>query len=361
MTIFIWKKSWRDGDGEQGSLSGPKSIHFERVGLCLAAEGYSMKTAISAWLAILAFGAPVPALGQTDMLPAPGFHHLHLNSVDPDAAIDFYTRQFPSTSRTSFAGLPALTSPNNVLVLFSKVATLPPTAPQTAIWHFGWHVTDVRKNRDAYKARSDVSLLPLYTGDAGGSVLISTDTWPGRDGVLGLTRAQITEAKQTGVAPTRKGGFAYMGGPDKALVEYMGDFPAERMNHVHFFHDQPFCAQLWYQKHLNAAVPPARTGAPSRSETDCRVERSPDPTWPALETEGLIRVPSAAVTFGDVAATRAHARPALRSRRAQRRRSRRLGRQAAPRGHHLPGAALPAGRHPRRHDRGPEPRGDRAG
>ena len=26
------------------------------------------------------------------MLPAPGFHHLHLNSVDPESAIDFYTR-----------------------------------------------------------------------------------------------------------------------------------------------------------------------------------------------------------------------------------------------------------------------------
>jgi hypothetical protein len=28
------------------------------------------------------------------MLPAPGFHHLHLNSVDPDAAVAFYARQF---------------------------------------------------------------------------------------------------------------------------------------------------------------------------------------------------------------------------------------------------------------------------
>ena len=42
------------------------------------------------------------------MLPAPGFHHLHLNSVDPDAAVDFYTRQFPTTSKTSWGGLPAL-------------------------------------------------------------------------------------------------------------------------------------------------------------------------------------------------------------------------------------------------------------
>ena len=59
------------------------------------------------------------------MLPAPGFHHLHLNSVDPAAAIDFYTRQFPSTSKSSWGGLPALASPNNVLLLFSKVATPP--------------------------------------------------------------------------------------------------------------------------------------------------------------------------------------------------------------------------------------------
>jgi hypothetical protein len=48
-------------------------------------------------------------------------------------------------------------------------------------------------------------------------------------------------------------------------------------------------------------VPPGRAGGPPRSEADCRVERSPDPTWPALETEGLIRVPTAAVMFGDVA------------------------------------------------------------
>jgi len=31
------------------------------------------------------------------MLPTPGFHHLHLNSVDPDAAIDFYERAFGAT------------------------------------------------------------------------------------------------------------------------------------------------------------------------------------------------------------------------------------------------------------------------
>ena len=84
------------------------------------------------------------------MLPTPGFHHLHLNSVDPDAAIDFYVRQFPSTSKTSWAGIPALKSPSNVLILFSQVATPPSTSPQTAIWHFGWHVVDSRKSLDVF-------------------------------------------------------------------------------------------------------------------------------------------------------------------------------------------------------------------
>ena len=62
------------------------------------------------------------------MLPAPGFHHLHLNSVDPDAAVDFYTRRFPTTAKTSWGGLPALASPNDVLVLFTKVAAAPATS-----------------------------------------------------------------------------------------------------------------------------------------------------------------------------------------------------------------------------------------
>ena len=78
------------------------------------------------------------------MLSTPGFHHLHLNSLAPEAAIAFYTRQFPSTAKTSWGGLPALQSPNNVLILFTQVATAPATTPQTAIWHFGWHVTDSR-------------------------------------------------------------------------------------------------------------------------------------------------------------------------------------------------------------------------
>ena len=235
------------------------------------------------------------------MLPAPGFHHLHLNSVDPDAAIDFYARQFPTSVRASWGGLPALASPNDVLVLFTRVATPPATSPQTAIWHFGWHVTDTRARLESYESRPDVRLLPLYTTEEGGSVFISSDTWPSTGATPGLTKEQIAEARAKGVQPTRTGGFGYMQGPDNALVEYAGNHPAERFNHVHLYQEEPFCAQLWYQTHLNAPVFRGRASATPVTESTCKVPRGSERSWPALEREGMFRSPTAAVVFGDVA------------------------------------------------------------
>ena len=214
---------------------------------------------------------------QTDPVGVPRFHHLHLNSTNPEAAIAFYTRQFPSTSKITFAGAPPLKSPNNVLVLFTEVNAPPPLQPQTAIWHFGWHVTDVRKNMESYKRRPEVKLLPLYTTDEGGSVFVSSDTWPGTGGVLGLTKAQISEAIAKGVQPAGGAGFAYLQGPDGAIIEYQGNMPAERFNHVHMYWEEPFCAQLWYQKHLKATI---GGGGSQYTEANCKVPRGPDKTWP---------------------------------------------------------------------------------
>ena len=269
-----------------------------------------IRTLIPAVILAGVFGAlkQIPAAVQT-ALPTPGFHHLHLNSVDPDTTIAFYMRQFPGTSKTNWGGIPALASPNNVLVLFTKVAAPPSADPKvTAFWHFGWHVTDVRQSLETYKGRREVRLMPLYTTDEGGSVLVSSDTWPGTGGILGLTKSQIADAKARGVKPAGGAGFAYMAGPDGALIEYQGDMPRERFNHVHMYQEDPFCAQLWYQKHLNAPGPQAGTsaalaaaGAPSRNEANCRVARAIDRTWPALEREGMFRSPAAGVVFGDVA------------------------------------------------------------
>ena len=72
-------------------------------------------------------------------------------------------RQFPTSAKANWGGLPALAAPNDVLVLFSRVATAAATSPQTAVWHFGWHVTDARASLESYTRRPDVTLLPLYT------------------------------------------------------------------------------------------------------------------------------------------------------------------------------------------------------
>jgi catechol 2,3-dioxygenase-like lactoylglutathione lyase family enzyme len=263
-------------------------------------RGNEVRVVVAAIAAAL--GSLGAANGQASMRP-PLFHHLHLNSVDPEAALAFYTARFPTTSKSSWAGFPALKSPNDVMVLFTKVAAPPTIVPQSAYWHFGWHVPDVRKSLATYKSRPDVNLLPLYTTEEGGSVLVSSDTWPGTGGVLGLTKAQIAAAKAEGVQPAGGAGFAYMQGPDNAIVEYQGNMPAERFNHVHLYQEDPFCSQLWYQKHLGGTPVASRAPGPVRTEANCKVARSPDRTWPALEKQGMFRVPTAAVTFGDVALT----------------------------------------------------------
>lgn len=237
--------------------------------------------------------APAPRLGT------PAFHHLHLNSINPDAAIDFYTKAFPSTAKGTFAGQPALKSPTDVWILFTRVGTPPATEPQTAFWHFGWYVTDVHRSLETLRQQG-VTLLPLYMEDTGGTVFTSGDTWPGTGGSLGLTRQGIAEAKARGVTPTGGAGFAYLRGPDDAIVEYQGNMASERFNHIHMYQEQPYCAQLWYQQHLNMNVS-SRGAQPPRTDANCRVERGTDKTWPALTYDGMFRTPwVTSMAFSDV-------------------------------------------------------------
>jgi hypothetical protein len=234
---------------------------------------------------------------DSNTLPPPGFHHLHLNSTNPEAAIDYYAKQFPSTSKATWGGQPVLKS-GKVYVLFNKVNKQPTIVPQSAIWHFGWHVVDVRERNKMY-LDNHVPLLPLYTGEDDKSVWISSDTWPGAGGTLGRTKAQIEEAKQQGVKPAGGAGFAYLDGFDHTIIEYQGNMPAERFNHVHMYQDEPFCAQLWYEKHLNAHTP-GRGRGPQHTEADCKVARTPDKSYPSLTKDGMYRAPGAGVLFDDV-------------------------------------------------------------
>src|SRR3989442_3999810 len=105
---------------------------------------------------------------------------------------------FRAPRRGIGGGFPGLKSRNDVMVLLDKVDRPPSSEPQSAIWHFGWHVSDAQATVRSFKERPEVTMRLLYTTEAGGSVLISSDTWPSIGNALGLTKAQIAESKAKG-------------------------------------------------------------------------------------------------------------------------------------------------------------------
>ena len=250
---------------------------------------------------LIACWQPADAQPPDAPLPPPKFHHLQLNSVDPDAAIAFYVKQFPSTSKTAWEGMPALATPNTVLIVFNKITPAPDADPNvTAYWHFGWSVTDSRKSLGIFRAQD--LLVPFYADDQGDFVGISSDTYPYPPGVPGRTRAQLAEAKAQNLQPTHVAGNGYILGPDRAIIEFTGNGPAERFDHVHIWQDEPVCAQLWYQKHLNAAPRRQRADTnPPPTEENCKLPRGGEPSWPSLIKQGTYRSPTGGVSFGDVA------------------------------------------------------------
>src|SRR5438045_3327627 len=83
--------------------------------------------------ALVMFNRPVETQQAPASIAPPHFHHIHLNSVNPAAAIDYYLKAIPGTTKETLAGFDALKT-NNIYILFSKVNTPPATSPDTVIW-----------------------------------------------------------------------------------------------------------------------------------------------------------------------------------------------------------------------------------
>jgi predicted enzyme related to lactoylglutathione lyase len=179
------------------------------------------------------------------------FHHVHLNSVDPSAAINFYIRTFDVTKKAAFAGTDGVQS-ENMYLLFNKVMKSPATAPDSAIWHFGWGSTAMEADYERHKANGVAFHTPMTRLNSG---------------LL----------------------FAYMKAPDGALVE-INTSQTRAFIHVHLYSDAPLCAADWYIKQL---------GAVSRSSTP-RTSPCEVPFATPSEPLGVIRSPAASVRFGEV-------------------------------------------------------------
>ena len=230
------------------------------------------------------------------------FHHVHLNSVNPAAAADYYPKPFAqSATRTTFNGFEAVKT-GNVYLLFTKVASPPQnelTGPQTSIWHFGWNTPNSRQYDQKFRAMG-LEIAQMWDAADGKLVDMSSDTLPGLP-----TQEQILELRAKGVQPTREGGFGYLRGPDGAMIENAQAGTTERFNHVHMYHEHPRCAIEWYVTHLGARMPEGRGGAaatPAPAEgADCHTKAYAPPTWPSFAKTGFVREPSGGVQFDDIA------------------------------------------------------------
>jgi catechol 2,3-dioxygenase-like lactoylglutathione lyase family enzyme len=228
------------------------------------------------------------------------FHHVHLNSTNPPAAAEYYTKPFAqSATKTMFNGIDAVKT-GNVYLLFTKVAATPQnelTGPQTSVWHFGWNTPDSRKYNERFRAMG-LEIAQMWDAADGKLVDMSSDTLPGLP-----TQEQILELRAKGVQPTREGGFGYLRGPDGAMVENAQSGQTERLNHVHMYHEHPRCAMQWYVTHLGATMPQGRGGAaaaPAPAGGDCKTLTYAPPTWPSFAKTGFVRDPAGGVLFDDI-------------------------------------------------------------
>src|SRR5712691_1676493 len=222
-------------------------------------------TIVAIGLAVLVGRAQAPAPAVEPM----HFHHVHLNAVNPAAAAAYYPKPFAeSATKTTVNGYEAVKT-GNVYLLFTKVATTPQnelTGPQTSVWHFGWNTPDSRKYNERFRAMG-LEIAQMWDAADGKLVDMSSDALPGLP-----TQEQILELRAKGVMPARQGGFGYLRGPDSALIENAQAGQVERFNHIHMYHEHPFCAMQWYVAHLGANLGQGRGAGASEAPAaeECR-------------------------------------------------------------------------------------------
>src|ERR1700724_3044144 len=153
--------------------------------------------------------------------PLAHFHHLHLNTTDPQAAIAFYTAKLESEKR-KFAGAEDAVWARQSWLLFNKVNSAPKSEITSAIWHMGWGGGENMK--ETYQKQIDSGTrfqTPI------------TDISDQCDGKGGNGRFF----------------FAYIDAPDHALIE-LNTTAANNyyFGHVHLLSNDAIAASEWYMK-----------------------------------------------------------------------------------------------------------------
>jgi len=177
-----------------------------------------MQKTLFSLIAIFGFGV---CLGQ-EPAPAPlaHFHHVHLNSTDPAAAIAFYTSKF-DCEKAKFAGKIDAVWAQKSWLLFDKVSKPPKSEITSAIWHIGWGAEDIKATYQKQLDSGTKFETPLSDiSDIGGGKANS-----------GLLL------------------FAYVDGPDHELIE-LNSATHHHFGHIHLLSKDPIAAGEWYIKEL---------------------------------------------------------------------------------------------------------------
>lgn len=163
--------------------------------------------------------------------PLAHFHHVHLNSTDPKAAIDFYAARFLS-EKAKFGGVADAVWAQKSWLLFTKVNASPKSEITSAIWHIGWGAENMQETYQKQLDSGTKFATPI------------TDISDQGDGKGGNGRFW----------------FAYVDGPDHVLIE-LNTSNNHNFGHVHLLSDDPITASEWYMKEFGLT---RRGGAPSR-------------------------------------------------------------------------------------------------
>jgi catechol 2,3-dioxygenase-like lactoylglutathione lyase family enzyme len=148
------------------------------------------------------------------------FHHVHLNTVDPEAAIEFYTTKFKA-EKQKFAGRQDAVWTGDSWLLFTKVNAPPPSDTVSGIWHIGWGAEDMKATYQKQVDSGTKFQTPL-----------------------------MDISDQVGAAANSGRFFkAYVDGPDHAIIE-LNTASHHNFGHVHLFSADPPAAGEWYMTHL---------------------------------------------------------------------------------------------------------------
>lgn len=249
-------------------------------------------------------------------IPAPAFHHIHINSVDPERSLNWYAQYWPEGRKTTFAGFPAFSDEKGFYLLYTKVAKQAPggfdrraqrSVPQSAFWTFGstFAGPDTKAFRDRVSKLDpkQFELVTLYGGPEGKQTGTHALALPVGDQLL--TSSELKQRVKQGTPAATSGlDFAYVVDPDGMLVEVTAGKTEGFRAHTHFWGERPLCTANWHVEHLGASFPENRNTFSSKFTFQngkwdpCDVPAG-EITFPTYMQQGQLRIPAGNARVAD--------------------------------------------------------------